>query len=329
METLYDLLGALPNDDAEELRAAFRRAVKGAHPDINPGDPDAALKFRQIVRANDILSDEQQRAAYDHLLDLAHAEHEEASKRAVVAGTVHKLASGVVALIGVSIAGAGGYALYMHLAAATLAPAMASSVIPVKTITVAAVEPAAIVTPPQAAPPEASPARPAEIQSPETMADGPADTATVPEQAKAEPAAPSPPAAPPPDIAAAQSAVLIGPPAPIGPPLDLSPPLDPATNATSHRERGVFAYRSGDLSGAVAEFDQAIHLDPKFADAYVDRGIAYYRMGQFDRAFADIDRAKRIEKSKGGPVAAKKPRPHPAKNDPAIAPLFQPRTAGL
>ena len=52
METLYDLLGALPRDDADELRAAFRRAAKGAHPDLNPSDPDAGQKFREIVRAN-------------------------------------------------------------------------------------------------------------------------------------------------------------------------------------------------------------------------------------------------------------------------------------
>lgn len=47
METLYDLLGALPNDDADDLRAAFRRTVKRAHPDVNPEDPDAGLKFRR------------------------------------------------------------------------------------------------------------------------------------------------------------------------------------------------------------------------------------------------------------------------------------------
>ena len=39
MDTLYDLLGALPRDDAEGLRTAFRRAVKSAHPDLKPGDP--------------------------------------------------------------------------------------------------------------------------------------------------------------------------------------------------------------------------------------------------------------------------------------------------
>jgi hypothetical protein len=58
----FDLLGALPKDDAEGL-TAFRQAVKGAHPDIHPGDPDAALKFREIVRANEILGDVEQRAA--------------------------------------------------------------------------------------------------------------------------------------------------------------------------------------------------------------------------------------------------------------------------
>ena len=85
MKTLYDLLGALPHDDAEGPRTAFRRVVKGAHPDIRPGDPDAALKFRQIVRANEILGDVEQRAAYGHLLELARLEPESASEHTIVA----------------------------------------------------------------------------------------------------------------------------------------------------------------------------------------------------------------------------------------------------
>jgi curved DNA-binding protein CbpA len=122
METLYDLLGALPNDDAEGLRAAFRRAVKGAHPDIRPGDPDAALKFREIVRANEILGDVEQRAAYDELLELARLERDQAANRAVAA-RIHKLASGVIALSGASVVMVGGYLLFMHMSAASVAPA--------------------------------------------------------------------------------------------------------------------------------------------------------------------------------------------------------------
>ena len=122
METLYDLLGAFPHDDAEELRTAFRRAVKGAHPDLRPGDPDAALKFRQIVRANDILGDAEQRAAYDNLLDLARLEQESASRRAIAA-RIYRLASGVMALAGASVVTVGGYLLFMHMSAASVAAA--------------------------------------------------------------------------------------------------------------------------------------------------------------------------------------------------------------
>src|SRR3979411_1030747 len=68
MKTLYDLLGALPDDDAEGLRTAFRKAAKATHPAVNAADPDAPLRFRQVMRANAILSDAQQRAAYDKLM---------------------------------------------------------------------------------------------------------------------------------------------------------------------------------------------------------------------------------------------------------------------
>jgi len=71
MTTLYELLGALPDDDADGLRDAFRRAAWASHPDINPGDPEAAARFRRIVRANAILSDTRQREAYDRMLELA------------------------------------------------------------------------------------------------------------------------------------------------------------------------------------------------------------------------------------------------------------------
>jgi curved DNA-binding protein CbpA len=120
MKTLYDLLGALPHDDAECLRIAFRRAVKGAHPDMRPGDPDAALKFREIVRANEILGDGEQRRVYDDLLRLARLEQKSACEPPAVAAK-HKITSGAIALGGVSAVIAAGYLLVMHMSVASVA----------------------------------------------------------------------------------------------------------------------------------------------------------------------------------------------------------------
>src|ERR1700755_1601863 len=121
MDTLYDLLGALPHDDAEGLRTAFRKAVKGAHPDLRPDDPDAAIKFRQIVRANGILLDKDQRAGYDHFLVLAQKEKDPASAHPIAA-RIHKIASGVLAFASVSVVTVGGYLVFMHMSVALVAP---------------------------------------------------------------------------------------------------------------------------------------------------------------------------------------------------------------
>jgi curved DNA-binding protein CbpA len=112
MGTLYELLGALSHDSAEELRTAFRQAVKGAHPDLRPDDPDAALKFREIVRAKEILGDPEQREVYDHLLDLARIEEESASSTQAIAAKLHSLTSAVIAFISASVVIIGGYLLY-------------------------------------------------------------------------------------------------------------------------------------------------------------------------------------------------------------------------
>jgi len=106
MTTLYDLLGALPGDDADDLRDAFRRAVKDVHPDISPNDPDAALKFRLLVYAMEVLRDPEQRAAYDHLLELAQQElvsQQTAAKLRNFAFAMLGLASATVVAVGMSI----------------------------------------------------------------------------------------------------------------------------------------------------------------------------------------------------------------------------------
>ena len=69
------------------------------------------------------------------------------------------------------------------------------------------------------------------------------------------------------------------------------------SDAKFYHERGILAYRDGDLNLAIADFDLAIELDPSLADAYIDRGIVLYRLRKFEQAFADVARAKHIETS--------------------------------
>jgi len=110
MGTLYDLLGALPSDDADGLRTAFRKAAKATHPDINPENPDAALRFRELVRAYDILTDAEQRETYDQLLAIAL--QPPATKAVRTYETVRKVASNTMAATIISAVLVGGYVLF-------------------------------------------------------------------------------------------------------------------------------------------------------------------------------------------------------------------------
>ncbi len=292
MNTLYDLLGALPRDDAEGLRSAFRKAVKGTHPDLRPDDPEAALKSREIIRANEILGDPEQRAAYDHLLGLARQEQVSVSKQAVFV-RVHRLASGVIAFAGVSIATVGGYLLLIHMSAASVAPLDEADTDAGKRATpeIAAVAPAA---PPVAAADAAS----------STKREGPG----VPTET-------APPPAVQPNAESAPPAVVV--------------PDPTLTEARSLRARGMSAYSRGDLDGAIANLDQALQRDPKFLAAYIDRGMILYRARKLARASADGAGGKRIEadRAKSAPTSAGKPHADQTAFGTPMMPLAQGRKA--
>ncbi len=62
----YEILGVKKDATEEEIKAAYKKLVKMYHPDLNPNDPLAAEKFKEINEANEVLSDPQKRAAYDY-----------------------------------------------------------------------------------------------------------------------------------------------------------------------------------------------------------------------------------------------------------------------
>src|ERR1043166_4952873 len=117
MGTLYDLLGALPDNNAGVLGVAFRRAAKATHPDTNPDNPDAALRFRQLVRAHNILSDAEQRATYDQLLAIATRPPPPPVPAAHVAvyEKIHRGATNTMAATFIAAALIGGYTVFSHI----------------------------------------------------------------------------------------------------------------------------------------------------------------------------------------------------------------------
>jgi curved DNA-binding protein CbpA len=112
MRTLYDILGVPRSASEETIKAAFHRAVKVCHPDLNAGnaaaeqkltevvaayqirhggDQDAVSRFQDIVAAVAVLRDPGRRAAYDLELRLERRRRREWAAAAilcVVAGAI-------------------------------------------------------------------------------------------------------------------------------------------------------------------------------------------------------------------------------------------------
>ena len=76
MADYYDILGVPRSADETEIRQAYRRLARQHHPDVNPGDEDAAERFKSINSAYEVLSDADKRAKYDRYGDRwQHADH--------------------------------------------------------------------------------------------------------------------------------------------------------------------------------------------------------------------------------------------------------------
>ncbi len=61
----YEVLGLQKGASEADIKKAFRKLAKQYHPDLNPDDPEAAEKFKEINEANEVLSDADKRAKYD------------------------------------------------------------------------------------------------------------------------------------------------------------------------------------------------------------------------------------------------------------------------
>jgi molecular chaperone DnaJ len=63
----YAVLGVAPSASPDDLKKAFRALALKYHPDRNPDDPNAEVRFRELAEAWKVLGDPDERRKYDRL----------------------------------------------------------------------------------------------------------------------------------------------------------------------------------------------------------------------------------------------------------------------
>ena len=63
----YKTLGVNKNATKKEIKVAYRKLARKYHPDVNPDDPQAEGRLKEINEAYEVLGDAEKRATYDQL----------------------------------------------------------------------------------------------------------------------------------------------------------------------------------------------------------------------------------------------------------------------
>jgi curved DNA-binding protein CbpA len=285
MFTLYDLLEADPKADKAGLKEAFRKAAKASHPDVCPDDADAPWRFRQIVRAHEILSDDELRTAYDHVVAFERRMEQERRSR-LLDNVLTRIVSGAATAAIFAIIVFGGYALSAHLAEAPLSVAAMPQLdsdeldeadLPLSRAESDAGRPArkadAGLGPVLAALHEVALETPIPVVVREPASAPEASNVATNESTL-------------PDAALRDAEAALGP-----------VPDHARRDAKFFYMRGLIAYRFGDFGRALANYDAALRLDPSFERAYRDRSAVFALTSRYDRAAADLAQADRIRRA--------------------------------
>ena len=63
----YKTLGVSKNATEKEIKSAYRKLARQHHPDVNPDNPSAEARFKEVNEAYEVLGDAEKRKKYDQL----------------------------------------------------------------------------------------------------------------------------------------------------------------------------------------------------------------------------------------------------------------------
>jgi len=63
----YKTLGLDKSATKDQIKKAYRKLAREYHPDVNPNNPEAERKFKEVNEAHEVLSDDEKRQKYDQL----------------------------------------------------------------------------------------------------------------------------------------------------------------------------------------------------------------------------------------------------------------------
>jgi tetratricopeptide (TPR) repeat protein len=76
-----------------------------------------------------------------------------------------------------------------------------------------------------------------------------------------------------------------------------SAPAQRSDSARKYVKHGIERFGKNDIAGAIADYDRAVSIDPKLADAYLNRGKAKRAGGDLDGAIADYETVAELDSS--------------------------------
>jgi tetratricopeptide (TPR) repeat protein/TRAP-type uncharacterized transport system substrate-binding protein len=254
-KTLYDFLDVHPGADAQTLKRAFRKTIKEHHPDLHRDDPAASQRTKVLIAAHKLLSDPQQRAAYDQYLAQLHEPPPRSEwQRKIIYGasTAVCLSFALLSAWNLSVASTLIDELMPMTQGRPIVKAAAWGLSPNDSI----ITETKVVT-------AASFAGASPGERPLSAGD---DTFRISESDDLE------------RVIADLNRVV----------------QREADNARAYRDRANAWARKGDMDRAMADYEQAIRIDPNDPAIFHERALTWQRKGEFDKAIIDFDRAVRM-----------------------------------